>query len=58
MTSLLTKIDLQHKLDDLTTLTGFNVDVSAIENNGVTQAHLLVESPNAASMLLENMPEG
>jgi hypothetical protein len=35
----------------MTTITSFNVDVSAIDNN-VATSHLLCESPTAASMLI------
>ena len=35
----------------MTTITSFNVDVSAIDNNAATTSHLLCESPTAASML-------
>ena len=36
----------------MTTITSFNVDVSAIDNNAATTSHLLCESPTAASMLI------
>jgi hypothetical protein len=37
---------------NITTLTSFNVDVSAIDNNANAQSHLMLESPIAASMLM------
>lgn len=36
----------------MTTITSFNVDVSAIDNNNALTSHLLCESPTAASMLI------
>lgn len=42
---------------NITTITSFNVDVSAIDNNPAAQSHLMLESPIAASMLM-NAPIG
>jgi len=37
---------------NITTLTSFNVDVSAIDNNANAHSNIMLESPIAASMLM------